>query len=273
MTIQMVQKEVDGIEFYVSIDGIQSGMSESGLARLCGVNRYAIQNLIKRINDPANKELPKTLEPFTGKALEMQETANKDQAKVISSDLCAAIVEYYAFESKAANDTAKFSFRKFASKGMDLWIKEVTGYQINQIPDSKEIVSLLQQLLIKVDGLEKDSKEYKNLRGRSVQVFPALDKTLEEFVVEGESLSEVDPQNYTLTEWINKTKRGVVLDNSAKHRFALLVSETYKSVTGKEPKKEHRQHKETKKRTNSVSVYSYTELPILQLAWNKLFNL
>lgn len=30
--------------------------------------------------------------------------------------------------------------------------------------------------------------------------------------------------------------------------------------------------KETKKRNNSVSVYSYTEFPILQLAWNKLNN-
>ena len=142
MAIQMVQAEVDGIEFYVSIDGTQSGMSESGLARLCGVNRFAIRLLIKKINEPGNKELPKILEPFTGKTLELQEADNKNQAKILSSDLCAAIVEYYAFESKASNETARFSFRKFGSKGMDLWIKEVTGYQKDQIPESKEILSL-----------------------------------------------------------------------------------------------------------------------------------
>ena len=268
----MVQAEVDGIEFYVSIDGTQSGMSESGLARLCGVNRFAIRLLIKKITEPGNKELPKILEPFTGKTLELQEADNKNQAKILSSDLCAAIVEYYAFESKASNETARFSFRKFGSKGMDLWIKEVTGYQKDQIPESKEILSLLQQLLVKVDNLEKDSKEYKTLRGRTVNIFPALDKTLEELATEEDCLPEENPQNYTLVEWVAKTKKGVFLDNSSKHRLALLISETYKSVTGSEPKKEHRQDKETKKRTNSVSVYSYTEFPILQLAWNKLFN-
>lgn len=269
----MVQKEVDGMEFYVSIDGKQSGMSESGLARLCGVNRFAIRLLIKKIAEPGNKELPRTLESFTGKTLELQETVNKDQAKILSSDLCAAIVEYYAFESKALNDTAKFSFRKFASKGINSWIKEITGYREDQIPESKEILSILREVLDKVDSLEKDSKEYRNLRGRSVQVFPALSKTLDDFAVEGESLPEENPQNYTITEWVSLTKRGVSLDNSSKHKLALLTSETYKSVTGSEPKKEHRQDKITKKRNNSVSVYSYAEFPILQLAWNKLFNL
>lgn len=268
----MVQKEVDGMEFYVSTDGKQSGMSESGLARLCGVNRSAVQNLIKKIAEPAIKELPKTLEPFAGKALQLQEPATKDQAKVVSSDLCAAIVEYYAFESKAANEIARFSFRKFASKGISSWIKEVTGYNDDQIPESKEILSILKEVLSEVGELKQISKEYKNLRGRTVKVFPALDKTLEELAVEEESLPEENPQNYTLVEWIHLSKKGVSLDNSSKHRLALLVSETYKSVTGSEPKKEHRQDKITKKRNNSVSVYSYTEFPILQLAWNKLFN-
>jgi hypothetical protein len=271
--IQMVQKEVDGIEFYVSTDGKQSGMSISGLARLCGVSRPSLQDLLQKIqlNEGAGKKTPEMLKVLSSKDLYLQVDANNN-AQVISADICAVIVEYYAFESKASNDTARFSFRKFSNKGMDLWIKEVTGYQKDQIPESKEIVSLLQQLLVKVDNLEKDSKEYKNLRGRTVKVFPALDKTLEELAVEEECLPEENPQNYTLVEWIVATKKGVILDNSSKHRLALLASETFKSVTGKEPKKECRQDKTTKKRTNSVSVYSYAEFPILQLAWNKLFN-
>ena len=273
MTIQMVQAEVDGIEFYVSIDGTQSGMSISGLARLCGISRPSLQDLLQKIqlNEGAGKKSPETLKAVSSKELYLQ--ANVDnKAQVIAANVCASVIEYYAFESKAENDTAKFSFRKFASKGMDLWIKAVTGYQKDQIPESKEILSLLQQLLVKVDNLEKDSKEYKTLRGRTVNIFPALDKTLEELATEEDCLPEENPQNYTLVEWVATTKKGVFLNNSSKHRLALLVSETYKSVTGSEPKKEHRQNKETKKRTNSVSVYSYIEFPILQLAWNKLFN-
>jgi len=269
MTIQMVQKEVDGIEFYVSADGTQSGMSESGLARMSGVDRSSVHNLLQKA--AADKKVPETLKPILGKDFYLLIGADKN-AQVVPANICALVIEYYAFESKAANETARFSFRKFASKGISSWIKEITGYKEDQIPESKEILSILKEVLTKVDSLEKDSKEYRNLKGRSVQVFPALDKTLEEFAIEGESLLEENPQNYTLTEWVHLTKRGITLDNSTKHRFALLVSETYKSVTGNEPKKEHRQDKETKKRNNSVSVYSYTEFPILQLAWNKLFN-
>ena len=272
MTIQMVQKEVDGIEFYVSTDGTQSGMSESGLARLCGVDRSSIRHLLQKIKlGGVDKIGIEALKALSGKDLYMRTEADNN-AQVIPADICATVIEYYAFESKAANDTAKFSFRKFASKGMDLWIKEITGYQKDQIPESKEILSILKEVLSEVGELKQISKEYKNLRGRTVKTFPALDKTLEEFATEEECLPEENPQNYTLVEWITLTKKGVILDNSAKHRLALLVSETYKSVTGNEPKKEHRQDKETKKRNNSVSVYSYTEFPILQLAWNKLFN-
>lgn len=271
--IQMVQKEVDGIEFYVSTDGKQSGMSESGLARMSGVDRSSIHNLLQRLGaGGADKKVPETLKAIWGKTLYLPTGADKN-AQVIPADICAAVVEYYAFESKACNDVARFSFRKFASKGISSWIKEVTGYEEDKIPESKEILSILKEVLSEVGELKQISKEYKNLRGRSVQVFPALDKTLEEFAVEGECLPEENPQNYTLTEWIQLSKRGISLDNSTKHRLALLVSETYKSVTGSDPKKEHRQDKVTKKRINSVSVYSYTEFPILQLAWNKLFNI
>lgn len=269
MTVQMVQAEVDGIEFYVSIDGTQSGMSESGLARLCGVDRSSVHNLLQKA--AADKKVPEILKPILGKDFYLPTDADKN-AQVIPADICALVVEYYAFESKAKNETARFSFRKFASKGISSWIKEITGYQEGQIPESKEILSILKEVLSEVSELKQISKEYKNLRGRTVKTFPALDKTLEELATEEECLPEENPQNYTLVEWIAETKKGVLLDNSSKHRLALLVSETYKSVTGSEPKKEHRQDKVTKKRTNSVSVYSYTEFPILQLAWNKLFN-
>lgn len=267
--IQMVQAEVDGIEFYVSLDGTQSGMSESGLARLCGVDRSSVHNLLQKA--AADKKVPEILKPILGKDFYLPTDADKN-AQVISADICALVIEYYAFESKASNNTAKFSFRKFASKGISSWIKEVTGYQEGQLPESKEILSILKEVLSEVSELKQVSREYKNLRGKTVVTFPALDKTLEELATEEECLPEENPQNYTLMEWVAATKQGISIDNSLKHRLALLVSESYKSVTGKEPKKEHRQDKLTKKRTNSVSVYSYTEFPILQLAWNKLFN-
>jgi hypothetical protein len=269
-SIVVKQSDVDGIEFYVSNDGAFTGMSQTGLAKLCGIARSTLQNLLNKAADKIESE---SLRIALDKTLWLP-TEAPNNAEVIPSDTCARIIAYYAFESKTPSFIAKYSFEKFASKGISTWIKEVTGYQDNQLPQATEILNLLNQLLNKVDKLEKETQEYRTMRGRTVTVFPALDKMLEEFAVEDELLlPEEHPENYTLTEWILATKKGVLLDKSAKHRLALLVAETYRTLTGKEPKRENRVDKETRKRANQVSVYNYNEFPILQLAWNKAFNM
>jgi hypothetical protein len=54
-----------------------------------------------------------------------------------------------------------------------------------------------------------------------------------------------------------------------KRRFALLLSETYKTTVGSDAKKVNRKSKDGKK-NNGVSVYHWTEFPILQLCLNKM---
>ena len=57
----------DDIELYVTNDGKVTGVSVTGLAKLCGVTRMAISQVTNSLNDPESKKYPKSLEPLLGK--------------------------------------------------------------------------------------------------------------------------------------------------------------------------------------------------------------
>jgi hypothetical protein len=105
---------VDEIEFYVSSDGSYTGMSQDGLSRLCGVNLKTIQDLLPKIGVTGYGG-SETLEALPRKD-QWSEVEAPNNAEVIPAEVCAAIIKYYAFESKVANDTAKYAFRKFVRR-------------------------------------------------------------------------------------------------------------------------------------------------------------
>lgn len=115
----IVRKEVDGMKFYVSIDGKQSGMSVRGLARMAGVALSTVQKLLLKVDNPTDKDVPENLQPFIGKVFELSNVtasnegagkktpemlkvlSSKDlylqvdadkNAQVIPADICAVIV-------------------------------------------------------------------------------------------------------------------------------------------------------------------------------------
>ncbi|NJN48656.1 MAG: hypothetical protein HC805_01145 [Alkalinema sp. RL_2_19] len=117
----------DGIEFFtIDLTG-ESGMSESGLARLCGVHRKAIQKLLFKLS-LATSPLAECLEPYRGKDLELR-LRGKNNHRIIRSDVCAAIIEYYTYEARIKQPQATFAFRKFAKLGIERWIQGITGWQ------------------------------------------------------------------------------------------------------------------------------------------------
>ena len=71
------------------------------------------------------------LKPLSGKVLAINlPLSTGGTVSVIPAEICAAICTYYATESKAANDTARYSLAKFAAIGIDSWIRNVTGHAI-----------------------------------------------------------------------------------------------------------------------------------------------
>ncbi|PHV60996.1 hypothetical protein [Cyanobacterium aponinum] len=120
------QVTTDGVEFFTKEDTGESGMSQSGLAILAGVTRQAIDQLIDTVS---MSSCPEFLKPLSNRDLYLVSGVNEFQgADVLKSEVCALILEWYAFESQRTNDVAKDSFRKFAKKGIDTWIQEITGW-------------------------------------------------------------------------------------------------------------------------------------------------
>ncbi|MCL1465949.1 P63C domain-containing protein [Argonema galeatum] len=116
----------EGIEFYTHEATGESGMSQSGLARLCDVAQQTINVLLQDL--ATGQARSECLEPFAGKDLWLKERG-LDQAKVVKDEICAAIIEYYAFEARKTTEKALFAYRKFAKMGVRAWIQEITGWE------------------------------------------------------------------------------------------------------------------------------------------------
>ena len=158
MTITRVIR--DNVEFFTIDDTGESGMSESGLAVLCGVSQQAINKLLRSLvttNDEQNNLKARLdgkiwLQPRGLSALERGKITN---LAIVRAKACAAVVEHYAFESRYRTEDATFAYRKFAELGITAWIQEITDWHGNAVPkngivtDFKTIDLLLNK---KLDG-------------------------------------------------------------------------------------------------------------------------
>ena len=223
------------IEFYVSQDEKHVGISISGLGRLCGITRQSISNLL---NTPEDKPLPKWLEPFTGKLFTPQVTG-VNGAKIIDIKAASRIIRYYAYESPNTNEIAKNAYDKFAEIGMDKWVKELTGF--SEANNLTELTSLIHQLMGKFDKLEATTSKYNAIKQTTVSLYPGIDYINSDIETGHLLESPKEDEPFTAMEWLKS--KGITLDNSHKHKFALLVGQTYVSLTQKEPRKIKRKDK------------------------------
>lgn len=256
----------DGIEFFVSADGTKTGMSLSGLSRLCGISRNAFRTSpFSFVVDSDSSEAPENL---PGMYIDL--IGIKGQ-KIVPSVTCAAIIEYYAFDSKNANDTAKYSFRRFAVSGIDNWIRRMTGAVEDR--NDGQILSLLQEVLSEVKELRQISTEYKAIREKTSTYMPGADQLLDEISTSTPLLEPCEDGSMSLEAWL-KIEKHITTDKSTFHRLANIVADSYKSLMKKDPEKRHFKYKEGDKwKTKyNVSVYEPIAFPILQIAFNKVFG-
>jgi hypothetical protein len=116
----------DGIEFYTKESTGESGMSESGLARICDVAQQTAHDLLQEM--ATGKWRSSCLKAVAGKDLWLQGKA-PDNAKVVRDEVCAAVIEHYSFEARKKTERALFAYRKFAAKGVRTWIQGITGWE------------------------------------------------------------------------------------------------------------------------------------------------
>ncbi|WP_019498949.1 hypothetical protein [Pseudanabaena sp. PCC 6802] len=134
--MNITRVERDGVEFFTIDATGESGMSESGLARLCGVAQQTVNELLQ--NWVTGKARPEWLKPFTGNDFRSQarlQARGLNHVTVVRAEVCAAVIEYYAFESKYKTKEALFAFRKFAAMGIQTWIQGITGWQQPEPPE------------------------------------------------------------------------------------------------------------------------------------------
>lgn len=125
MATDIVRAEIDGVEFFVLPSG-ESGMSISGLARLCGVTQQALSKMLQSVPTSSCPEFLKCLQE-----VELMPTTNN--VTFIHDRACATILEWYAFESRRTTDKARTTYRKFAQAGIRTWIQHQTGWQPERV--------------------------------------------------------------------------------------------------------------------------------------------
>jgi hypothetical protein len=119
-------------EFYTIESTGESGMSQSGLAILCGVTQPAISTLIGNLSSRSPSQW---LKPLVGEELILISnksnpdlTINNKKAGSITiykSEVCSRIITHYAFQG---NDVAQYSLEQFMQRGIESWIQSITGW-------------------------------------------------------------------------------------------------------------------------------------------------
>ncbi|MBD2196600.1 MULTISPECIES: phage antirepressor KilAC domain-containing protein [Calothrix] len=116
----------NGIQYFTINATGESGMSQSGLARACGVSQQAINKLILGLTTKSPSEI---LEPFTGKNLEdLTLTTNSEyhNVAILKDTVCAAVLTHYAQQGKVE---AAISLGAFAAVGIRVYIQQINGWK------------------------------------------------------------------------------------------------------------------------------------------------
>lgn len=126
MTNITVRKEIrESVEFFTVNKTGESGMSESGLARLVDTPRKTVSDLLQDL--AGGNPRSESLKHLSGKDLWLAERG-EDNAKIVKDAVCASVIEYYAFDARKTTDAARFAYRKFAQEGIRSWIQGITGW-------------------------------------------------------------------------------------------------------------------------------------------------
>lgn len=127
------QAEIDGVEMGVLENGIPY-LTESGLARMCGIDRKVLNRLAigwdeERLK-PRGRQIAQLLEQGgyreTNLYLESEHKGSKVNA--YTEPVCLALLEYYAFVSEDPRQEAIRAFRSLARITFRKFIYDAVGY-------------------------------------------------------------------------------------------------------------------------------------------------
>jgi hypothetical protein len=166
--------EVEGVEFYTDAATGRSGVSQSGLAILCGVSKQAISKLVNSLSTGGGGKL---LKPLQGK-VETLSTKTQSGMILYADELCIAIIRYY---DRKGNETAQYTFDKFAAIGFNSWIQSITGWSNPKAPTPKPELETTMPTPEEMDYLRSRDWEKKELEAIDVGETPNYRTLRQEF--------------------------------------------------------------------------------------------
>ena len=146
-----VQRDLFHVERQTVIDGVEMGvlengipyLTESGLARLCGIDRMVLNLLStgwpeERLK-PRGKQISQLLQQsgFEDDALFLKSEHAGSEINAYTEPVCLALLEYYAFITDEPRAEATRAFRALARQTFRDFIYKATGYS----PDRKVLDS------------------------------------------------------------------------------------------------------------------------------------
>jgi hypothetical protein len=262
---------IDGIEFYVSSNGEESGISQVGLARLCGVNEIAIRRLVDDLSvrhDLTSPQASSRLEKLKHlRCLPLAiDISSNQQAVVIKDEYAGDIIRYF---SDRGNETATYSLRKFNAIGIRTWIKDVTGHSTggDQSGLQATLGQILDQLTITNSRLTKLEQTTGGYR-KAVVTMPGLAEWMAK-IDETESEQKLLPgaELFTLAEYLWETKK-LKFEKPAMSLFSNKVSYVFKTVTEQRPERKHGVSV-TGYKTPLTNAYRRKDFPLLDIAFKQ----
>lgn len=270
MTNLQLRKEVrDGVEFFVSNDGDDAGMSLSGISSLTSVAISTISSLVSTYMN-FGKLPSETLEDLRNKGFRISDVpvgnGSGKPVKFIPAEVCEAIIWYYANEAKRVSPevqaTARYSYRKFAAIGIKTWILQVTGFKSN---DGQDLSGKLDWIISQLDEVKELSQRHVNLMER-VQEQPGLTEILETY---SQGYLLTDGQQFTLQTWLKA--KGLELTHSAITRLGLTVGRVYEAHH-RQPAPRLAGNKFGNKGFGKVNIYTTDDIPLLESALKTCLN-
>ena len=251
------------LQFFVSSDGKTTGMSQSALARLCGVEAramFAENRLISNLSleDSGTKTPPESLKPFQGKVFlpELKgDCQSGNLANIVNSKAAAAIISYYGYESKAANPIARKSLLAFATIGIDSWIKSVTGY-VSDSDRLAKIEAVITGLVGEVREMKEEIRDFKKV----VTVYPKIEGWKNGL----KGLPFYLPEDFSLKEYLEA--KALSFTDTEFRKLRLQIAQAWETLMGEKPPKRHVYGLKNGKRKRVSTEYFYRreDIPMIE---------
>lgn len=137
------QKEINGVEMGVFANGTPY-LTESGLARMCGINRAVLNRFaigwIDEQNKPRGRQVRDLLEKsdYLADHLFVKSHHNGVEINAYTEPVCLALLEYYAFLAEDPRKEAQEAFRALARTTFRAFIYKAVGYIPNIADDWRQ---------------------------------------------------------------------------------------------------------------------------------------